>query len=209
MERMFKEAGSDVFIRYNEAVSIYRKVQTFKEKPFSEFVSTRQPFGFSVLPDCKKSDIYNILLYRRGGTSYCKLSDIKRGEKLLDAHKVLISKAYNGGDTYPHQVIGKPFVAQKKSACSETYLVIGPFANNTECNNVVSYIRTKFFRLLVLLRKSSQNAAQGVYDFVPQQDFSKPWTDEELYAKYGITDEEIAFIDSMIRPMDLGGDTDG
>ena len=79
MERLFKEPGSDVFIRFNEAVSIYRKVYAFKEKPFSEIVSTRQPFGFSVLPDCKKSDIHNILLYRRGGTSYCKQYDIKRG----------------------------------------------------------------------------------------------------------------------------------
>jgi site-specific DNA-methyltransferase (adenine-specific) len=121
---------------------------------------------------------------------------------------VLISKAYNGGDNYPHQVIGKPFIAQKGSACTETYLVIGPFRSQLEAENVISYIRTKFFRLLVLLRKSSQNAAQGVYQFVPMQDFSKSWNDEELYAKYGITEEEIAFIDSMIRPMGLEGGDD-
>ena len=73
----------------------------------------------------------------------------------------------------------------------------------------MSYIATKFFRFLVLLKKNSQNAAKGVYQLVPQQDFSKPWTDEELYKKYGITEDEIAFIDSMIRPMDLnGGDDD-
>ena len=70
----------------------------------------------------------------------------------------------------------------------------------------MSYIATKFFRFLVLQKKNSQNAAKGVYQLVPQQDFSKPWTDKELYAKYGITDEEIAFIDSMVRPMDLEGD---
>jgi len=69
----------------------------------------------------------------------------------------------------------------------------------------MSYIATKFFRFLVLLKKNSQNAAKGVYQLVPQQDFSKQWSDEELYAKYSITDEEIAFIDSMIRPMDLNG----
>lgn len=73
---------------------------------------------------------------------------------------------------------------------------------------MISYIRTKLFRFLVLLKKSSQNAAKGVYQFVPMQDFSKPWTDEELYAKYGLTDEEIAFIESMIKPMELGGDGD-
>ena len=65
---------------------------------------------------------------------------------------------------------------------------------------------TKFFRFLVLLKKNTQHATKTVYSFVPTQDFSKPWTDEELYAKYGLTDDEIAFIDSMIKPMDVGGD---
>ena len=74
----------------------------------------------------------------------------------------------------------------------------------------MSYIATRFFRFLILLKKSSQNAARGVYSLVPIQDFSKPWTDEELYKKYGITEEEIAFIESLIRPMDLttGGGED-
>lgn len=71
---------------------------------------------------------------------------------------------------------------------------------------MISYIQTKFFRFLVSLRKISQDATQKVYSFVPVQDFSKPWTDEELYEKYGINDEEIAFINSMIRPMDVGGE---
>lgn len=206
--RAFKEPGSDVFIRYNEAVSIYRKVKSLGEKSFADIVSTRQPFGFSVLPDKHKSHENSILLYKRGGTTYCALKDIKRNYQLINANKVLISKAYNGGDNYPHQVIGKPFVADNNSACTETYLVIGPFDNHKESENAITYIRTKLFRLLVLLRKSSQNAAQGVYQFVPMQDFSKPWTDEELYAKYGLSDEEIAFIDSMIRPMDLTGGAD-
>lgn len=70
----------------------------------------------------------------------------------------------------------------------------------------MSYIATKFFRFLVLLKKNTQNAARGVYQLVPQQDFSKPWTDEALYVKYGLTDKEVEFIDSMIKPMDLGGD---
>ena len=73
------------------------------------------------------------------------------------------------------------------------------------CSNVMTYICTRFFRFLVLLKKNSQNAAKGVYQLVPQQDFSRPWTDADLYAKYALTDEEIAFIESMIRPMDLDG----
>lgn len=204
--RSFKESGSDIFIRFNEAVSIYRKVRQLGEPSFSTLVSTRQPFGFSLLPDKEKSSENSILLYKRGGTTWCSSDKIKRNMYLIDAHKVLISKAYNGGDNYPHQVIGKPFEAQSHSACTETYLTIGSFSNSIESKNVISYIQTKFFRLLVLLRKSSQNAAQGVYNFVPMQDFSKPWTDEELYAKYGLTEDEIAFIDSMIKPMELDGD---
>lgn len=72
----------------------------------------------------------------------------------------------------------------------------------------MSYISTKFFRFLVSVRKISQDATQKVYQFVPMQDFSKPWTDAELYAKYGLTDEEVAFIESMIKPMDLTGGED-
>ena len=62
---------------------------------------------------------------------------------------------------------------------------------------------------MMALIKNTQNISKGVFAFVPVQDFSKPWTDEELYAKYGLTEEEIAFIESMIRPMELGGDDDG
>ena len=112
-------------------------------------------------------------------------------------------------DAFPHPILPKPFYGAPNTVCNESYLVIGPFANEEECRNAMSYIATKFFRFLVLQKKNSQNAAKGVYQFVPQQDFSKPWTDEELYKKYGISEEEIAFIDSMIKPMDLEGDSDG
>ena len=67
----------------------------------------------------------------------------------------------------------------------------------------MTYMATKFFRTLVMLKKLTQHASTKVYQLVPQQDFSKPWTDEELYAKYGLTDEEIAFIESMVKPMEV------
>ena len=207
--RPFKEPGSDIFIRYNEMVSVFKKVRNFNEPSFSTLVSARQPFGFSKISKRKKNAENNILVYERGGVNYCSQSDITRFYEAVDKPKVLISKAYNAGDAFPHQVINKPFVAKLHSACSETYLVIGPFDNEQICNNVISYIRTRFFRALVLIRKSSQNAAKGVYDFVPMQDFSRPWTDEELYAKYSLTKDEIDFIESMIKPMEAGGDDDG
>ena len=114
------------------------------------------------------------------------------------------------GNSYPTQVLNKPFVVEPKSCCTETYTVVGPFNTKQEAENVISYMETKFFRFMVLILKSTQSASQKVYQLVPMQDFSKPWTDEELYAKYNLTREEIDFIESMIKPMDLnGGDDNG
>lgn len=77
-------------------------------------------------------------------------------------------------------------------------------------NNVISYLNTKFLRFLVSLKTSTQDMPPKAYAFVPIQDFNQSWSDEKLYKKYGISDDEIAFIESMIRPMDLtGGDDDG
>ena len=99
-------------------------------------------------------------------------------------------------------ILGKPFIAEPNSCCSETYIVLNVCNNEEEAKNAITYIKTKFFRFLVLLQKNTQDAPKRVYEFVPMQDFSKPWTDEELYAKYGLTQEEIDFIESMIRPME-------
>ncbi len=120
----------------------------------------------------------------------------------VDKNKVLITYAYGAGEGFPHQIINKPFAVGPGTACTETYLVIGPFDTAGEADNVVSYMNTKFFRFMVLLLKSTQHATQGVYKFVPMQDFSKSWTDEELYEKYNLTTDEISFIESMIKPME-------
>ena len=133
-------------------------------------------------------------------------NQVTRGKEMIPWHKVYIAKAGSGSDAFPHPILPKPFYGEPNTVCNESYLVIGEFKDKTECENVMSYIATKFFRFLVLLKKSTQNAAKGVYHLVPVQDFSKPWTDAELYAKYNLTEEEIAFIESMIKPMELGGD---
>ena len=125
---------------------------------------------------------------------------------MISWEKVYISKAGSGSDVFPHSILTKPFYGAPNTVCNESYLVIGPFKNKAECENVMSYISTRFFRFLVLLKKNSQNAPRSVYQYVPIQDFSKPWNDEELYEKYGLTEEEIGFIESMIKPMDLTGD---
>lgn len=94
-----------------------------------------------------------------------------------------------------------PFIVEPGSCCTETYLVIGPFESKQVAENVVSYMQTKLFHLLVSIVKITQNAMQKVYSFVPMQDFTKSWSDAELYKKYDLTDNEITFIESMIKPM--------
>lgn len=216
--RPLLEKGCDTFIRYNEAVDILYKVMSHKEKSMENLVSTRLPFG---LPNTYKGNKTkkaksDLVIYVsgndrevRGTTAYVPNIEVTKGREMIPWEKVYIAKAGSGSDVFPHPILPKPFYGAPDTVCNESYLVIGPFKDKTECDNVMSYIATKFFRFLVLLKKNSQNAAKGVYQLVPQQDFSKPWTDEELYKKYGITEDEIAFIDSMIRPMDLnGGDDD-
>lgn len=138
----------------------------------------------------------------RGTVAYAPLNDITKGNEMILWEKVFIAKAGSGSDAFPHPILPKPFYGAPNTVCNESYLVIGPFKDKRECENVISYIATKFFRFLVLLKKNSQNAARGVYQLVPQQDFSKSWTDKDLYAKYGLSNDEIAFIDSMIKPME-------
>ena len=218
VERPLLEDGCDTFIRYNEAVDILHKVQKDKSPSMEQIISPRLPFG---LPNTFKgtktptgSDDLQIYVSGndrevRGTTAYVSRSLVARGKEMIPWHKVYIAKAGSGSDSFPHPILPKPFYGAPNTVCNESYLVIGPFGSEEECRNAMSYIATKFFRFLVLLKKNSQNAAKGVYQFVPQQDFSKPWTDEELYQKYGLTEDEIAFVDSMIKPMDLEGDSDG
>ena len=204
--RELKELNSDVFIRYAEGVSVYHKVRAFRESTFDKIVSSQRPFGLRTYVHGSKVPFNgSIALYERGGIGYVNRSDITQNSEWIEKCKVYISAAYNAGDTYPHQIIGKPIFGPAHSACTETYVVIGPFSNEQEAKNVISYISTKFFRFLVMLKKSSQHAAASTYSFVPVQDFSRSWNDKDLYKKYGITEDEIAFIDEMIRPMDLNG----
>jgi len=210
LERELLEEGCSTFIRYNEAIPILKKVRSKKEPVMSNIVSSLRPFGFRTYFK-GKSELFpnSIKLYGNKTISYVSRVEITQNIDLVDKYKVYISRAYGAGEEFPHQILNKPFLGEPNSCCTETYLVIGPFLSEKECKNVISYIATKFFRFLVLLNKSTQDAPSRVYSFVPIQDFSKSWTDEELYKKYGLTDDEIAFIDSMIRPMNLdGGDTD-
>jgi site-specific DNA-methyltransferase (adenine-specific) len=141
-------------------------------------------------------------IYTNNGHGFIDEEEVTINKNWIKKHKVYITMAYGAGEDFPHQILNKPFYGEPNTCCTETYLVIGPYQTRQEALNVISYIKTRFFRFLVLLRKNTQHAAKAVYTFVPMQDFSEPWTDERLYAKYGLTQEEIAFIESMVRPME-------
>lgn len=204
MVRPLLEKNTDVFVRYNEAISILRKVLSKNEDSFSEQVSTQKPFGLRTFYKGKSNSFQgSIKLYANKNIGFVKEEEITQNKNWIDKHKVYTTMAYGAGEDFPHQILNKPFYGEPNSCCTETYIVIGPYSSQKKAQNVISYIQTRFFRFLVLLRKNTQHAAKSVYSFVPIQNFDEPWTDEKLYKKYGITKEEIAFIESMIRPMDL------
>jgi site-specific DNA-methyltransferase (adenine-specific) len=202
-ERPLLEKGADTFVRFNEAIPILRKVQAKQERSFSEIVSSRKPFGLTTFQGKKDPFENGIKIYANHQQGYVKRDLIKQNENWIDKIKILVPKAWGMGNVSKDWI--KPFIVEPNSCCTETYLVIGPFETQTEAENVISYTQTKFFHLIVSFKKITQNTISGTYSFVPLQDFSEPWTDEKLYKKYGLTEEEIGFIESMIKPM---SDTD-
>jgi site-specific DNA-methyltransferase (adenine-specific) len=204
LKRPLLEKNSDSFIRFNEAISIIRKISAKGEKLIIDEISSRKPFGIvsSVKPkEMEFKDSVKIFSYPKNG--YIDKKYIIQNQQWINEYKVFIAKAYGERGAFPYRVLGQPFIGEKRTCCSETYLLIGPYSSKKRAENAISYINTKFFRFLVLLKKNTQNAAKGVYQFVPTQNFDEPWTDEKLYKKYGLSDDEIAFIESMIRPMDI------
>lgn len=204
VKRYLKEKGASTFIRDNRAISIYQKVMKFNEKSLMEFVSVQTPFG--LLTSFKKYKLNHfdgsLKMYGNKVTGFVDKQEITSGFEYIDKYKVYITSAYGAGEGYPHQILNTPFIGEKNSCCTQTYLVIYPSDNMQECKNVLSYIKTRFFRFMVSLKKIAQHCNRGVYEFVPIQDFTQSWTDEKLYAKYGLTEDEIAFIEKMVRPMD-------
>lgn len=201
-ERPLLEKNAETFIRYNEAIPILRKVQKFNEKSFSEIVSSRKPFGFPTnFKDYKKNNFNNsIKLYANQKVGYIDKNQILLNKNWVSLYKVLVPVAIGVGNLRTDWI--KPILAERNTCCTETYILLGPFQNKKEAENLTSYTQTKFFHLLLALRKISQHTTSKVYQFIPMQDFSEEWTDEKLYKKYGLNEEEISFIESMIKPME-------
>lgn len=202
--RFLREKNCDVLIRYNQLVSIFHKIQEMGDFiPFSSIVSGRSPFAFNTNHHgSEKKNEDDVLYLERDGYTYMPRESITRNENYIDKYKIYISKAYGAGEGFPHQIINKPVLGESGTICSGTYLVAGPFKNRNEAENALNYMKTKFFRALVLINKISQDSYAKVYDGVPIQDFSTTWSDDSLYTKYSLTDDEVDFIEGMIKPMD-------
>ena len=155
-----------------------------------------------------KDDAHPIKFYLNkqmdsAGFGWIKESDIPKNKQALHYHKIYIPNA--GGSGNDTIVLGKPFYGEPGSVCSVTYLVIGyngEFKSREEAENAISYIQTCFFRYLVSIKKRTQHTTRDVFLFVPLQDWSKPWTDAELYKKYNLSKESITYIESLVKPME-------
>ncbi|MBP5687314.1 MAG: Eco57I restriction-modification methylase domain-containing protein [Muribaculaceae bacterium] len=218
-KRFLSNDDTDIFIRLEKVEEIILKVIKHSSfTPFSNSVFPRNYFGISsidekdIISKNSKEYSYNILARINNSRTWKKLRtdfSIKKTsgdiDTLANSWKVFVSKADGAagqiGNPIPAKIIGKAELGEPKSICTETFLVVGPFKNKTQAKNVVHYMTTKFFRFCVGSRKT-KNMTQDTYKFVPLQDFNEEWTDEKLYKKYGLSEDEIAYIESVIKPME-------
>lgn len=196
--------NTEIVVRFNTAIPILESILKKSFTSFSTIVSPQNPFGFNTsVIGTEKQSAQDIPLYIRNGTiRYIDKNSIRLHKEWIEKAKVLTSKAYGAGEGYPHQITGKPIVVSGGTSCNGTYMVVGPFDTDQEAVNASLYMSTKFFRFLVALRKITQDLSSETFQFVPLQDFTRPWTDADLYAKYGLTQEEIDYIESLIKPME-------
>jgi site-specific DNA-methyltransferase (adenine-specific) len=199
----------DVFIRDGRAISILHKVQAQGEPSINTILSRDTAFGLaSNFGNFRKTErsgdlpLYYIRKMKRD-VGYIERKIVTKNCHLIDTWKVFVPEAYNGGDRLPHQIVGKPQVAPSPSVCTQSFLCFH-VSSHKAAMSLQSYYTTRFFRFLVSLRKITQHALHSTYAWVPMQTWNSTWSDEKLYAKYGITNEEQAYIESQVKEMNLG-----
>jgi len=199
----------DVFIRHSQAVPIIRRVMGKDEKRMQEQVSSYKPFGLRTYVKPQKTG--DIELYWQKGVGPYHRKDITAGIEMIDRWKVVASRsglehAGNPGIDGTRRVLARTDVLPPGMVCTETYLVIGHYSTEEEARNLLAYMKTRFFRFLMSLFMYSHGITRDTFAFIPVLDMTKPWTDEKLYKRYGLTEDEIAFIESKIRPMQANGE---
>ena len=202
-----------VFVRYNEAVSIIHKIQEKNYKSISEIMSGRNPFGFEsfVKGDSKPKSSNDCKLYYSGGIGYVSPSSVSKSKDLIDKYNIMISRASAEHAGEPDSsgmfnVLSVVRILQPHEVCTDSYLLAYSTENSDEARNFAEYVCTKFFRFLVLQSVTSISLSKEKFLFVPLLDMTRKWTDEELYEEFGLTEEEILFIESMIKEKKVTGD---
>jgi site-specific DNA-methyltransferase (adenine-specific) len=195
----------DVFIRHSQAVPIIRKVMRKNERRMKEQVSSYKPFGLRTYVQPQKTG--DIKLYWQKGIGPYRRKDITTGIEMIDRWKVVASRsghehAGNPGMDGTRRVLARTDVLPPGMVCTETYLVIGHYSTEDEARNLLTYMKTRVFRFLMSLFMYSHGITRDTFAFIPILDMTKQWTDEKLYKRYGLTEDEIAFIESKIRPME-------
>ncbi|UYF92634.1 Eco57I restriction-modification methylase domain-containing protein [Rhodococcus aetherivorans] len=204
----------DVLVRRNEAVPILEKVRARREVTLDTRVSSGKPFGLRTFFHGNESPrgISNpVQLFGSRKVTWIDRSDIPLNDAWIDQWKVLMTAVQGTSAAVETKFLSKPIIAGPGTACTETYLVAGRFGTEEEAARYAMYMRTRFVRFLVSLRKSTQHATRDVYAFVPDVPLDRDWTDSLLYERYGLTDDEIAFVESQVAAhddtlFDEGGD---
>jgi site-specific DNA-methyltransferase (adenine-specific) len=197
------------FIRHSQAVPIIHKVLAKGDKRMSEQVTSRKPFGLPTnARPMKRGDL--VLRWQKGEGPYQR-KEIAVGVDIIDFWKVITSyvgydHAGSPGKDGRRRVFSKIDILPPKSICTETYLVVGAYKKRTQTENLVRYMQTRFFRFLVAQFMYSHHITKDSYSFVPVLDMETEWTDEKLYKRYGLTKDEIVFIESKIRPMEANNE---
>ena len=196
---------SEVLIRHQEEISVLNKVQIEGQTYLNEIAYSQKPFGLRTYVKPMKKG--NILLRYNGGIGPYDRDCITVNKNLIDNWKIVTSRltAEHAGETDKNgqkRIFATLEMLEPGTICTETYMMLCTYKSKTECANVLKYLKTRFVRALIAMATSTQQMSKANFRFVPLQDFTKSWTDEELYKKYNLTDDEIKFIESMIKPME-------
>jgi len=195
----------NILVRRNEAVPILEKVRRRSEPTLDGRVSSRKPFGLATNFKGKPSKTglkTPVNLFENQRIGWIERKSIATNAEWIDKWKVLMTAVQGTSAAVETKFLSKPIIAEPGTACTETYLVAGHFDGEADAINYAKYLRTRFVRFLVSLRKATQHATRDVYAFVPDLPPDQEWTDANLYKRYGLSKEEIAFIESQVAEHD-------